>query len=124
MIGRKTTVTPSMIIKVSWLDDASQTVRLTSGAIEEGSLFLVKKEGAEENLAGQFQIALETLHDLKDVTLFGTVVQNPSLTNQLPVLHWFTPTTIASTTFQRASATRAARGAISSISSERDFNRF
>jgi hypothetical protein len=32
---------------------------------------------------------------------FGTVVQDPSLTNQLPVLHWFTPVTVASTTFQR-----------------------
>jgi hypothetical protein len=34
---------------------------------------------------------------------FGTVVQDPALTNQLPVLHWFTPTLVESTTFQRVS---------------------
>lgn len=34
---------------------------------------------------------------------FGTVVRDPSLTNQLTVLHWFTQGTVSSTTFVRAS---------------------
>jgi len=33
---------------------------------------------------------------------FGTVVKDPSLTNGLPVLHWFTQNTINTTTFARA----------------------
>jgi len=32
---------------------------------------------------------------------FGTVVKDPTLTNQLPVLHWFTQTPVISTAFQR-----------------------
>ena len=40
--------------------------------------------------------------DTNNSTLyFGTVVKDPSLTNQLPVLHWFTQTPVTSTTFQR-----------------------
>ncbi len=34
---------------------------------------------------------------------FGTVVKDPSLTNSLPVLHWFTPVTVSSTTFRSVS---------------------
>jgi hypothetical protein len=34
---------------------------------------------------------------------FGTVVKDPSLSNQLAVLHWFTQTPVTSTTFQKIS---------------------
>lgn len=44
---------------------------------------------------------LPALGDTNNSSLyFGTVVQDPTLTNALPVLHWFTPTTISSTTFR------------------------
>lgn len=47
---------------------------------------------------------LPALGDTNNTTLyFGTVVQDPSLTNSLPVLHWFTQATINSTAFARAS---------------------
>src|SRR5882724_7596232 len=36
MIGRKTTTAPSMISSVSLLDDASQTVRLAFGSLDDG----------------------------------------------------------------------------------------
>ena len=36
MIGRKTIVAPSMMNSVIWLDEASQTVRLDFGSIEDG----------------------------------------------------------------------------------------
>src|SRR6202021_1436518 len=38
MSGRKTAVTNSIIFKVKWLDDASQTVRLALGSSDEGSM--------------------------------------------------------------------------------------
>ncbi len=40
---------------------------------EDYSLVLLRKEGAEENLAGQFQILLRRPAGLKDVTVFGKV---------------------------------------------------
>ena len=41
--------------------------------------------------------------DTNNSTLyFGTVVQDPTLTNALPVLHWFTQSTVNSTTFAKA----------------------
>jgi len=45
-----------------------------------------------------------TIGDTNNSSLyFGTVVQDPTLTNSLPVLHWFTQTPINSTTFARVS---------------------
>jgi cyclophilin family peptidyl-prolyl cis-trans isomerase len=38
-------------------------------------LALVRKEGAPENLAGQFQILLKSVADLKDVTVFGAILE-------------------------------------------------
>jgi hypothetical protein len=50
------------------------------------------------------QSRLPPIGDTNNSSLyFGTVVKDPSLTNQLPVLHWFTPTTVSSTTFQKVS---------------------
>ena len=47
---------------------------------------------------------LPALGDTNNTTLYyGTVIQDPTLTNALPVLHWFTQATIASTAFGRAS---------------------
>jgi len=47
---------------------------------------------------------LPPIGDTNNSTLhFGTVVKDPALTNQLPVLHWFTQTPVINTTFQRVS---------------------
>jgi len=47
----------------------------TSRPADAYVLALVRKEGAPENLAGQFQILLKTVPDLKDVTIFGVVLE-------------------------------------------------
>lgn len=47
----------------------------TGRPAEAYSLVLVRKEGAAENLPGQFQILLRAQPDLKGVTVFGTVTE-------------------------------------------------
>lgn len=47
----------------------------TGRPAEAYSLILVRKEGAAENLPGQFQILLKAQPDLKDVTVFGAVLE-------------------------------------------------
>ena len=50
------------------------------------------------------QTRLPPTGDTNNSSLYlGTVVKDPTLTNSLPVLHWFTPATINSTTFVRVS---------------------
>jgi len=52
----------------------------TLRSADAGSLVLVRKEGAAENLGGQFQILMKDVADLKDVTIFGAVREGlPSL---------------------------------------------
>ncbi len=45
----------------------------TPRSADAGALLLVRKEGAAENLGGQFQVLLKDAADLKDVTIFGAV---------------------------------------------------
>lgn len=47
----------------------------TGRPAEAYSLVLLRKEGAAENLPGQFQILLKAQPDLKGVTVFGTVLE-------------------------------------------------
>lgn len=62
--------------------DYTLAVEATPHPAEEGSLVMVKKEGAEENQAGLFQILLKPLPDLKGVTVFGKVTDGlPALKN-------------------------------------------
>jgi len=52
----------------------------TPRGADAGSLLLVRKEGAAENVGGQFQILMKDAADLKDVTIFGAVREGlPSL---------------------------------------------
>lgn len=49
------------------------------------------------------QTRFPAVGDVNNSTLyFGTVVKDPTLTNSLPVLHWFTQDTVNNTTFRRA----------------------
>lgn len=50
---------------------------------EANALLLVRKEGADQNLGGQFQVLLKSLPDLKDVTVFGTVREGAPLLRAL-----------------------------------------
>jgi cyclophilin family peptidyl-prolyl cis-trans isomerase len=51
----------------------SLALEATTRPAPEGSLVLIRKEGAKENQAGRFQILLKEVKDLKDVTIFGLV---------------------------------------------------
>lgn len=68
--------------KAEGAPDYTLAVENSPRPAEAGSLVLVKKEGAEENLPGEFQILLKPLPDLKGATVFGKVTDGlPTVQN-------------------------------------------